>query len=306
MAHVYTTKDAYMAKEIVVVEEKARAKELEGRHWRDSSPEARHAGKMGIVTMIVQSSVDPAGTVELRVGVPGNRRGAGRNGHGMLDLSYWNNHDSLACVGNVEGALNGDFAVTREVAEQIQGYFTADGDMSPPSDINLRKMRITHDAAAAARGAMMAAVAGGGSIFATAGGAMIMFHGTDASAARSIEQGGFRPSTGGMLGRGVYVSRDVEKAKAYGSVVLRVSVRGWGSITRAIRSRRAGTRRGTTRRGCLRPAAWCRQGWRRIAYTTPPASLCSAGRRPACGMRKMASMQFPTPVDHNIGLLERS
>ena len=54
---------------------------------------------------------------------------------------------------------------------------------------------------------------------------MIMFHGTDASAARSIEQGGFRPSTGGMLGRGVYVSRDVEKAKAYGSVVLRVSVR---------------------------------------------------------------------------------
>ena len=76
-----------------------------------------------------------------------------------------------------------------------------------------------------ARSAIMAAAAGGGSIFAAAGGGMIMFHGTDASAARSIEQSGFRPSTDGMLGRGVYVSRDVEKARAYGSVVLRVSVR---------------------------------------------------------------------------------
>lgn len=51
-----------------------------------------------------------------------------------------------------------------------------------------------------------------------------MFHGTDPSAARSIQQGGFRPSTGGMLGAGVYLSRDVRKARGYGSIVLKCVV----------------------------------------------------------------------------------
>ena len=52
----------------------------------------------------------------------------------------------------------------------------------------------------------------------------IMFHGTDLAAALAIERDGFRQSASGMLGPGVYLSRDIEKAKAYGSTVLRVRV----------------------------------------------------------------------------------
>jgi hypothetical protein len=56
----------------------------------------------------------------------------------------------------------------------------------------------------------------------------IMYHGTTASAAQAIEAGGFRASTGGMLGPGVYCSRDIRKARAYGgagNVVLKLKVR---------------------------------------------------------------------------------
>jgi hypothetical protein len=43
-----------------------------------------------------------------------------------------------------------------------------------------------------------------------------MFHGTSEDFARSIERSGFRPSADGMLGRGVYLSRDFNKAAAFG------------------------------------------------------------------------------------------
>ncbi|XP_038635346.1 uncharacterized protein LOC119954306 [Scyliorhinus canicula] len=43
----------------------------------------------------------------------------------------------------------------------------------------------------------------------------IMYHGTTVSNARSIIQTGFRQSSKGMLGPGVYISRDKEKAKRY-------------------------------------------------------------------------------------------
>ena len=52
-----------------------------------------------------------------------------------------------------------------------------------------------------------------------------MFHGTSEDFARSIERSGFRPSADGMLGRGVYLSRDFSKAAAFGPVVLRCRVR---------------------------------------------------------------------------------
>jgi hypothetical protein len=55
----------------------------------------------------------------------------------------------------------------------------------------------------------------------------IGYHGTNSSAALSIITGGFRPSTDGMLGAGVYWSDDVAKARAYtndGSI-LRVQVK---------------------------------------------------------------------------------
>ncbi|KAG8569283.1 hypothetical protein GDO81_014341 [Engystomops pustulosus] len=58
-----------------------------------------------------------------------------------------------------------------------------------------------------------------------------MYHGTKVPAAYSILRNGFRVSTGGMLGEGVYVSRDIEKASKYPigatdqKVVLKLSVR---------------------------------------------------------------------------------
>ncbi|GCC23169.1 hypothetical protein chiPu_0001562 [Chiloscyllium punctatum] len=43
----------------------------------------------------------------------------------------------------------------------------------------------------------------------------IMYHGTSVSNAKSIIQSGFKQSSKGMLGPGVYVSRDREKARRY-------------------------------------------------------------------------------------------
>jgi len=55
-----------------------------------------------------------------------------------------------------------------------------------------------------------------------------MYHGTSAVAAVSIQaHGGFRPSTGGMLGPGVYLSQNIEKARRYahhGGVILKCVV----------------------------------------------------------------------------------
>jgi hypothetical protein len=60
----------------------------------------------------------------------------------------------------------------------------------------------------------------------------MMFHGTTPEAAALIEQGGFRASTQGLLGPGVYVSRDVRKSRKYGSTILEVVVR-VGRVCRA-------------------------------------------------------------------------
>ncbi|KAG5844562.1 hypothetical protein ANANG_G00163820 [Anguilla anguilla] len=43
----------------------------------------------------------------------------------------------------------------------------------------------------------------------------VMYHGTTKEAAESIKREGFRPSEDGMLGRGVYLSRDPSKASDY-------------------------------------------------------------------------------------------
>ena len=47
-----------------------------------------------------------------------------------------------------------------------------------------------------------------------------MYHGTSEANAQAIERSGFRPSADGMLGPGVYCTRDINKAKQYGDVVL--------------------------------------------------------------------------------------
>ncbi|RVE69993.1 hypothetical protein OJAV_G00083210 [Oryzias javanicus] len=43
----------------------------------------------------------------------------------------------------------------------------------------------------------------------------VMYHGTTRDCADSICEDGFRQSSGGMLGPGVYLSRDLEKARRY-------------------------------------------------------------------------------------------
>uniref|UniRef100_A0A3Q3EPN1 Poly [ADP-ribose] polymerase n=1 Tax=Labrus bergylta TaxID=56723 RepID=A0A3Q3EPN1_9LABR len=43
----------------------------------------------------------------------------------------------------------------------------------------------------------------------------VMYHGTTSEAARSIMAKGFQQSSGGMLGPGVYLSRDLNKASRY-------------------------------------------------------------------------------------------
>lgn len=59
-----------------------------------------------------------------------------------------------------------------------------------------------------------------------------MFHGTSEQAATFIIQKGFSPSADGMLGRGIYVTRDIRKAQEYprslspaNRIILKVRVR---------------------------------------------------------------------------------
>ena len=54
-----------------------------------------------------------------------------------------------------------------------------------------------------------------------------MFHGTSLENARAILRGGFKASTQGLLGAGVYLSRDMEKARRYGDVVVEAVVKVW-------------------------------------------------------------------------------
>lgn len=58
----------------------------------------------------------------------------------------------------------------------------------------------------------------------------VMYHGTNFSAATNIIQHGFRQSSDGLLGKGVYVTRDEKKARLHPSntseqVILKLSVK---------------------------------------------------------------------------------
>ena len=64
------------------------------------------------------------------------------------------------------------------------------------------------------------------------GGRYLMYHGTRPAFAALIEQGGFSRSSRGLLGPGVYVSRDMNKARKYGSTILEVMV-SVGKVCRA-------------------------------------------------------------------------
>ena len=52
----------------------------------------------------------------------------------------------------------------------------------------------------------------------------VMFHATKNECAKKILEEGFRPSTHGMLGPGLYLSRDIEKTRSYGDVCFKLLV----------------------------------------------------------------------------------
>ena len=115
----------------------------------------------------------------------------------------------------------------------------------------------------------------------------LMYHGTTPAAADSIERFGFVRSKDGMLGEGVYLSRDVTKAAAYplhvredhhdGRVILECLVN-VGKVKRidclSHPMQKTWMILATTPRGCHHTAAWCRLGWRRTVSLPRNASLC--------------------------------
>ncbi|XP_041918727.1 uncharacterized protein LOC121683249 [Alosa sapidissima] len=90
-----------------------------------------------------------------------------------------------------------------------------------------------------------------------------MYHGTSWKAAVAIRKTGFRQSSGGMLGRGVYLSRDLQKASRYPldlpesqRVVLRVRV----NVGRVKRIDRQGHPLQKTWHNQGYDTAWCPPG----------------------------------------------
>ena len=52
----------------------------------------------------------------------------------------------------------------------------------------------------------------------------VMYHATEPYRVSSILDNGFKESTGGMLGPGLYVSRDIDKTRSYGDVCFKLLV----------------------------------------------------------------------------------
>ncbi|CAJ1401539.1 unnamed protein product [Effrenium voratum] len=97
---------------------------------------------------------------------------------------------------------------------------------------------------------------------------MTMYHGTSAANVQSIKQNGFRPSSSGMLGPGVYVSRDRQKAEKYGDTVLELDVRP------------GKTKKITSQNDALR-TTWHEQGYD-SAWVPPNCGMVNSGRTETC------------------------
>mmetsp|Transcript_155200 Transcript_155200/g.496194 ORF Transcript_155200/g.496194 Transcript_155200/m.496194 type:complete len:118 (+) Transcript_155200:200-553(+) len=95
-----------------------------------------------------------------------------------------------------------------------------------------------------------------------------MYHGTSNANARSILRNGFRPSTGGMLGAGVYVSADPNKAREYGDTILAVEVR--CGKTKQIDSQNHPLR-----------TSWAADGYD-SAWVPPHCGMVASGRTETC------------------------
>ncbi len=97
----------------------------------------------------------------------------------------------------------------------------------------------------------------------------VAYHGTSQAAAASIERNGFSVSSDGMLGRGVYVSRDLSKAADYGTgVVLELRV-DFGRVCRV------------DRQGHPQQKSWHDQGFD-SAWVPPNCGMVGSGREEHC------------------------
>ncbi|CAK9032997.1 unnamed protein product [Durusdinium trenchii] len=95
-----------------------------------------------------------------------------------------------------------------------------------------------------------------------------MYHGTSANSAAQIELGGFCPSVDGMLGRGVYLSRDISKAQQYGAIILMCQV----SVGRVAR---------IDHQGHPLQKSWSASGFD-TAWVPPRFYMVSCGLEEAC------------------------
>ncbi|KAL7844266.1 hypothetical protein SRHO_G00228050 [Serrasalmus rhombeus] len=91
----------------------------------------------------------------------------------------------------------------------------------------------------------------------------LMYHGTSRSAAQQIMAHGFKPSKDGMLGRGVYLSRDLNKASRYPLNLAeheRVVLRVWANVGRVKKIDRQGHPLQKTWHDHGYDTAWCPPG----------------------------------------------
>jgi len=99
-------------------------------------------------------------------------------------------------------------------------------------------------------------------------GVRTMYHGTSKENAERIHREGFRPSAGGMLGAGVYMSTDIDKARGYGPVVLEAQVQ-VGKVKRV------------DRQGHPAQKSWADDGYD-SAWVPPNCGMVRSGRTENC------------------------
>ncbi|XP_030073568.1 uncharacterized protein LOC115479650 [Microcaecilia unicolor] len=128
-----------------------------------------------------------------------------------------------------------------------------------------------------------------------------MYHGTTAQAADSIIRTGFRPSKDGMLGPGVYVSRDIRKAQRYplnlspaNRVILKVRVR-------------VGKVKKIDRQGHPLQRTWHAHGYD-TAWVPPNSGMVASGLTENCvwdpkRVKVLAVVQAPAAVLKNLNSL---
>ncbi|XP_077474222.1 uncharacterized protein LOC144087953 isoform X1 [Stigmatopora argus] len=121
----------------------------------------------------------------------------------------------------------------------------------------------------------------------------VMYHGTTRQCAELIVSAGFRQSPDGMLGRGVYLSRDLQKAKRY--PLHHPEAEKVGNFARSATGRARSLVSGpTTTVWQSAHSNWCRRivRWHCAMERSPNPRLngsCGLGRNKGRGPRRLAN-----------------